>query len=81
MIVPPPKIVIPSATHKPLFGDQNGGKVVVEEVPESQLVKMGVKEIIERRVKVVQNYRDRVNMILSSPLNLAEVREVMFQEF
>ena len=35
LIVPPPKIVIPSATHKPLFGDQNGGKVVVEEVPES----------------------------------------------
>ena len=44
-------------------------------------MKMGVREIIERRVKVVQNYRDRVNMILSSPLNLAEVREVMFQEF
>lgn len=38
----------------------------------------GIKEIIRRRVKVVENYRDRINMIMKSPINLGEVKEVLF---
>jgi len=38
----------------------------------------GIKEMIRRRVKVVENYRDRINMIMKSAINLGEVKEVLF---
>ena len=39
---------------------------------------LSVLEIIRRRVKVVENYRDRINLIMKSAINLGEVKEVMF---
>jgi hypothetical protein len=37
-----------------------------------------IVEIIRRRVKVVENYRDRINLIMKSAVNLGEVKEVMY---
>ncbi len=39
---------------------------------------LGILEIIRRRVRVVENYRDRINLIMKSAINLGEVKEVMF---
>jgi hypothetical protein len=37
-----------------------------------------IVEIIRRRVKMVENYRDRINLIMKSAVNLGEVKEVMY---
>ena len=75
-------IVIPlinNATHVEKAEDKKKEiKEELKQINEAPKVSPGIQEIIKRRVKLVENYRDRINLIMQSPINLSEVKEVMF---